>query len=566
MSQGALAVFDGPGSESLCAAVGHSKLRAYFTWKTFLDRIAAALLLIPGLPLIGFLVVLIRLTSRGPGIYSQERVGKGGRIYTMYKLRSMRSDAETATGPVWSIPGCDPRVTPLGYWLRKLHLDELPQLFNVLKGEMSLIGPRPERPWFVKQLAEQIPNYTQRLRILPGVTGMAQINLPPDTDLDSVRRKLVLDLEYVEKAGVMLDCRILLCTLLRIVGLSGETAMRLMRLRRTVTLGNADEPPTLRVIGFYGDEEVVESTPPEVPSTRLLNAFTVDVEDYFQVSAFERGVARTSWADFDSRVVANTQRTLSLLAEKNVHGTFFILGWVAQRFPSLVREIASAGHELGSHSYWHRLVYTQTPDEFRQDLRDSLAAIEDAAGVRVSAYRAPSFSITTKSLWALEILAEEGIRIDSSIFPVRRDRYGIPGARRDIHDLSFQAGSLCEFPMTVAPCLGVNVPVGGGYFRLYPTALTHYLLNEVQNKRRPFMFYIHPWELDPDQPRISCGTRLSRFRHYVSLSQTERKLSQLVDTFRFGTVSESIAEHRGASESVAASPPESPAAAEPLVA
>ncbi|WP_425616571.1 sugar transferase [Anatilimnocola sp. NA78] len=218
-----------------------ARLKRYFGWKGALDLLAAAILLVPGLPMIGILVILIRLTSKGPGVYRQVRVGRDGHIYTMYKLRSMRSDAESKTGPVWTTIGSDSRITPLGYWLRKLHLDELPQLINVLKGEMSLIGPRPERPEFVHVLSQNIPGYRDRLRIAPGITGLAQINLPPDTDLNSVRRKLVLDLEYVEKASLTLDFRIFLCTLFRIFGVRGDRAMRIMSLQRTVVLEGVEK-------------------------------------------------------------------------------------------------------------------------------------------------------------------------------------------------------------------------------------------------------------------------------------------------------------------------------------
>ena len=216
-------------------------------WKTTFDLTLALLLLVPGLPLIGLLVLLVRLTSRGPGLYRQLRVGKGGRHFFMCKLRSMRIDAEVLTGPVWSAAGTDSRVTPVGYWLRKLHLDELPQLFNVLKGEMSLVGPRPERPEFVTVLAEQIPGYLDRLQVLPGLTGLAQLNLPPDTDLDSVRRKLVLDREHIENASLLFDARIVLCTLLRLVGLRGGRSVSLFGLKRSVTLfptsGNLSDIP-----------------------------------------------------------------------------------------------------------------------------------------------------------------------------------------------------------------------------------------------------------------------------------------------------------------------------------
>lgn len=208
----------------------------FFRWKETLDRVLGVLLLAPALPLIGLLVVIVRLNSRGPGVFRQVRVGKGGRSFTMYKLRSMRSDAEAATGPAWSPTGGDPRVTKLGYWLRRLHLDELPQLFNVVRGEMSLVGPRPERPEFVEVLAEQLPGYLNRLMVQPGITGLAQINLPPDTDLDSVRRKLILDCEYVRSATLWLDVRIFVCTLLRMLWIKGPAVTRAIGLERVVHL------------------------------------------------------------------------------------------------------------------------------------------------------------------------------------------------------------------------------------------------------------------------------------------------------------------------------------------
>jgi lipopolysaccharide/colanic/teichoic acid biosynthesis glycosyltransferase len=200
------------------------------------DRLLAGALLVLAAPLIGGLVLLVRLTSRGPGIFRQTRVGQGGRIFTMYKLRSMRIDAEAGRGPTWSGGVEDPRITPLGYWLRRLHLDELPQLWNVVRGEMALIGPRPERPEFVQFLADQIPGYLDRLAVPPGITGLAQINLPPDTDLASVQRKLILDCEYIRTASPWLDLRILLCTALRMVWIKGPWISRLLGLERTAIL------------------------------------------------------------------------------------------------------------------------------------------------------------------------------------------------------------------------------------------------------------------------------------------------------------------------------------------
>ena len=274
----------------------------------------------------------------------------------------------------------------------------------------------------------------------------------------------------------------------------------------------------------------------------LCNAFTVDVEDYFHVSAFEGQVDRARWSEYESRVVANTQHLLDLLAQHQVQATFFVLGWVAEHYPQLVRDIDAAGHEIGAHSYWHRLIYRQTPNEFRSDLVRVRDVIAETIGKPVTAYRAPSFSITAESLWALEILAEEGFQIDSSIFPIRHDRYGIPGARQDIHQVQTPHGSIWEFPVSVHRVAGINLPVsGGGYFRLYPLKWTTRCLQKINTQAgRPFVFYVHPWELDPDQPRLPAGTRLGRFRHYVGLSRTEEKLTALLQQFRFSTLSAAI--------------------------
>jgi polysaccharide deacetylase family protein (PEP-CTERM system associated) len=277
----------------------------------------------------------------------------------------------------------------------------------------------------------------------------------------------------------------------------------------------------------------------DVDELPRLNAFTVDVEDYFHVSGFERDISRASWPRFRSRVRESNRRILTLLGEYGVQATFYVLGWVARNHPEVVHDIVAEGHEVGTHSYWHRLVYEQTPRDFRKDLRDSRKLLEDLTGTRVRSYRAPSFSITSRSLWALEILAEEGIQIDSSIFPVRHDRYGIPNAPRKMHFLKTQSGRLLEFPSTVVRC-GINLPVsGGGYFRLLPVELTIRALQAVNlRERRPFMFYIHPWELDPEQPRLPHGSFLGRRRHYVNLHTTKAKLERLLTSFHFGTVTQ----------------------------
>lgn len=235
----------------------------YHAWKGAIERGLAVILLIPGMPIIALLVLIVRLTSRGPGIYRQVRVGHHGKTFAMYKIRTMRNDAERASGPAWTQKD-DPRVTPIGRVLRKLHLDEFPQLFNVIKGEMALIGPRPERPEFTQVLAREIPCYMDRVVILPGITGLAQINLPPDTDLDSVRRKLVLDLEYVRTANMLLDVRMLACTLLRMLGLRGDYAMRLMRLQRMVIIPMASAEAATMPGGQVTPATIVNSSLPPV--------------------------------------------------------------------------------------------------------------------------------------------------------------------------------------------------------------------------------------------------------------------------------------------------------------
>lgn len=217
---------DGPNGDEPLYAVTPAP---YFAWHLLPQRVLALLLLVPGLPLMLFLMLIVRLTSRGPGIYRQTRVGLEGRQFQLFKLRSMRSDAEARTGAVWAQLTGDPRVTRFGRFLRATHLDELPQLFNVIKGEMALVGPRPERPEFTHKLALDIPGYMERHSVRPGITGLAQINLPPDTDLDSVRRKLVFDLEYIRNASLLVDLRICLVTSLRVLGIRGPAVRHLLR-------------------------------------------------------------------------------------------------------------------------------------------------------------------------------------------------------------------------------------------------------------------------------------------------------------------------------------------------
>ena len=273
----------------------------------------------------------------------------------------------------------------------------------------------------------------------------------------------------------------------------------------------------------------------------LTNAFTVDVEDYFQVSAFAERARPGDWTGYQSRVVNSTHRILRLLADRDTRGTFFILGWVADRHPELIRDIHRDGHELGTHSYWHQLVYDQTPEEFRADLRRSIEAIDRAAGTRPRVYRAPSFSITQRSTWALEILRDEGILIDSSIFPIRHDRYGMPSIDPAPHHAPLGCEGLWEVPPSIFKFGSVSVPIaGGGYFRIFPEFLTRRLQSRfIDQQQRPLVFYIHPWEVDPDQPRMPAKP-LTSFRHYRNLHATEPRLERMLDRISFGTLGELV--------------------------
>lgn len=269
----------------------------------------------------------------------------------------------------------------------------------------------------------------------------------------------------------------------------------------------------------------------------IVNAMTIDVEDYFHVSVFDGIVPRHEWARLESRVCNNTSRLLDIFASHCVKGTFFVLGWVGERHPELVRQIAAAGHEIASHGYGHRLVYDQTPSAFREDVRRAKRVLEDAVGTRVLGYRAPSYSVTPKSLWALDILIEEGYGYDSSIFPIRHDRYGIPLSPRHPYVLDRSSGHIIEVPASTTRMGPANLPVaGGGYFRILPYGWTKWGISRVNGReRRATVFYLHPWEIDPDQPRLKAGF-LSRFRHYRNLADTERRLQQLLQDFRWGTM------------------------------
>jgi polysaccharide deacetylase family protein (PEP-CTERM system associated) len=333
----------------------------------------------------------------------------------------------------------------------------------------------------------------------------------------------------------------------------------------------------------------------------MKNILTIDVEDYFMVSGFEKVVGRSDWESFESRVERNTHKILDTIDSaasrreeteapaRPIRGTFFCLGWVGRRYPHLIREIHARGHEIASHSYEHRMIFSMSPEEFREDVRKTKAILEDASGREVVGFRAPSYSITEKTLWALEILAEEGYEYDSSIFPVHHDRYGIPDAPRFPY-IVFKAGernfefiplrpeersmkgpekrngknspgllvrsgldeapagarAMIEFPLSTLRLFGQNLPVaGGGYFRLLPSFATQWAAGRISGQEGlPFIFYLHPWEVDPDQPRVSGLSLLSGFRHYLNLAKTEGRLRDLLRKFPFFSFRDFLALHK----------------------
>jgi len=290
----------------------------------------------------------------------------------------------------------------------------------------------------------------------------------------------------------------------------------------------------------------------------MLNALSIDVEDYFHVSAFEGCISPSQWDDYRLRVEDNTFRILDLLDEFGARATFFVLGWVAERKPGLVKEIARRGHEVASHGFAHQRVYNQTQNEFRHDIRRSKALLEDLASEKVRGYRAPSYSISRSCLWAYDELLEAGYVYDSSVFPVRHDLYGIPDWPRHLfivskgrdgqwkpsasHELSAYytdpLPSLTEVPITTLSIAGKNIPIaGGGYFRFFPYAFTKWGLGRINNsERRPFVFYLHPWEIDPGQPRVAGAGMKSRFRHYLNLHRVEDRFRRLLADFRFARI------------------------------
>ena len=272
-----------------------------------------------------------------------------------------------------------------------------------------------------------------------------------------------------------------------------------------------------------------------------IHHFTVDVEEYFQVSAFEPRVSRSEWERYESRLAHGVGRLLHLLDHFDTRGTFFVLGWIAERHRPVIESIARAGHEVASHGWDHRRVTTLRPDEFRESVRRSKGLLEDITGKAVVGFRAPTFSIVPGCEWALDILIDEGYRYDSSLFPIRRPGYGYPGGQRDPHWIERRGGRLAEVPPATLRLGGVNLPAAGGaYLRLLPYGISRMAIRNCQRRGVPATIYVHPWEVDPDQPRLDVGW-LTRVRHYGGIRRTAGRLRRLLAEFRFQPVGRTVA-------------------------
>lgn len=522
------------------------------------------------------LALLIKLESRGPALYLQSRVGMdkrsslgnladtrrgtdvGGKPFTIRKFRTMRNDAEK-NGPQLCGKGGDPRVTRLGRILRSTHLDELPQFWNVLMGEMSFIGPRPERPHFTVRYFKEIPMFRERTRyVKPGITGLSQIVLGYDDSLESVARKTHFDLAYrasmASVAGwLRMEFWVLLNTVRYLLKRGPLTeAARIPALRElgdgsmgkprlALVLHRGELKPTMVLAkSSRAPSAPVPAETPVAAKTGVANFFTVDVECWFH--AHNLNIPQSAWEGSRTRVAENVQRILSLLAAHEAKATFFILGWVADRYPEVVRMIDIAGHEIGTHGYHHEKISDMNPYRFEKDLDMSLNAISRFTGQKIIGHRASNFSVVESTLWSLEIMARYGIEYDSSIFPVKRKRYGIPSyPNRMPHVVDLGGGkSIREIPLSVADIGGKALPIsGGGYLRLYPHAVTDLYIGRQNAQGRPAMLYLHPWEVDVNQKRMPAGV-MESFQHYVNLDTTEWKLDRLLRKHRFTSIQDNL--------------------------
>jgi polysaccharide deacetylase family protein (PEP-CTERM system associated) len=271
---------------------------------------------------------------------------------------------------------------------------------------------------------------------------------------------------------------------------------------------------------------------PAADTSSIVNALTIDVEDYFQVAAFADRIARSEWDTLPCRVERNIDRILELLAAADAHATFFTLGWIAERYPDVVRRISAAGHEVASHGFEHQRASEQQRDAFLADIRLAKAVLEDIAGQQVHGYRAPSFSVGHANAWAFDCMTEAGYTYSSSIYPIRHDHYGVPDAPRFAHEVR---PGLLEVPVATIRMLSNNLPAGGGgYFRLLPYAISRWSIRRINTvDRKPAMFYFHPWELDPDQPRLDGISAKTKFRHYVNLHRMQPRIARLLADFRW---------------------------------
>jgi len=273
----------------------------------------------------------------------------------------------------------------------------------------------------------------------------------------------------------------------------------------------------------------------------MAHALTVDVEDWFHVENLRPVIAPSEWPAQESRLERNMARLLDLFDRCGAKCTFFVLGQAVQAYPGVVKEIVARGHELACHGWSHELIYRQAPDQFRAETRQAKAMLEDLGGCQVRGYRASTFSITERSLWALEILAEEGFTYDSSIAPLHHDRYGIPNERKEPHVRELENGkSILEFPVSILHAMGLDFPLGGGFFRLFPLSWTSKSLRRYEARNQPAMLYLHPWEIDPDQPRVRGLKWTNRLRHYARLGSTAPKLRRLLETHAWSTMADAL--------------------------
>ncbi len=268
----------------------------------------------------------------------------------------------------------------------------------------------------------------------------------------------------------------------------------------------------------------------------MINAMSVDVEDYFQVSAFEQYIDKSNWDSLEHRVAQNTNKILDVFEEYNTKATFFTLGWVAERYPEIVKRIVDEGHELACHGYEHIRVTEQTPDQFRADVKRTKKILEDLAGKEISGYRAASYSINSENLWAHDVLMEEGFKYSSSVYPVKHDLYGIPDAPRFCYR-PFETSEFLEIPITTLKIANKNIPCGGGgFFRFYPYFFSKWAFKRINRDKQSAIFYCHPWEIDPDQPKQHNLNTKSKFRHYLNLHKMEQRIRYLLTDFNWDTM------------------------------